>query len=184
MRFLSSFTSGLHNLPVLCKVQGWLAVWTVHILKGLSCQLAIICSQWVPDTRDISLLFILILHIYTNYPGGFFDCERAMRKFLGCVFLTICCHYAQSSRILLGTEYSNEPRHGEYSAAGPPPPPHWRTKENFWKFYKPEQRRTSRNLLSGQNPPRNNINTHTAIAAYRKLFFIQFHLWYFIDLMV
>ena len=78
-----------------------------------------------------------------------------MRKFLGCVFLAICCHYAQSSRILLGTEYSNEPRHGEYSAG----PPQWRTKENFWKFYKPEQRRTSRNIEAGQNPPRKNINT-------------------------
>ena len=92
---------------------------------------------------------------YTNNPGWVFYCERTMRKFLGCVFLTICCHYAQSSRILLGTEYSNEPRHGEYSAR----PPQWRTKENFWKFYKPEQRRTSRNIQSGHNPTRNNINT-------------------------
>ena len=74
-----------------------------------------------------------------------------MRKFLGCVFLTICCHYAQSSRRLLGTEYSNEPR---YSAQRP----QWRTKENFLNFYKPELR-TSRNIEPGHNPSRNNINT-------------------------
>ena len=78
-----------------------------------------------------------------------------MRKFLGCVFLTICCHYAQSSRILPSTEYSNEPRHGEYSAQRP----QWRTKENFWNFYKPELR-TSRNIESGYNPFRNIINTY------------------------
>ena len=91
-----------------------------------------------------------------------------MRKFLGCVFLTICCHYAQSSRRLLGTEYSNEPR---YSAQRP----QWRTKENFRNFYKPELR-TSRNIEPGHNPFRNNINTKSL---NRKIIFdwifFQFH---------
>ena len=113
--------------------------------------------QSVGSLHQIFLYFYILFCIYINSPGGVFYCERAMRKFLGCVFLTICCHYAQSSRILPSTEYSNEPRHGEYS----PRPPQWRTKENFWKFYKPEQRRiASRTIQSGHNPTRNNINTN------------------------
>ena len=91
-----------------------------------------------------------------------------MRKFLGCVFLTICCHYAQSSRRLLGTEYSNEPR---YSAQRP----QWRTKENFLNFYKPELR-TSRNIEPGHNPSRNNINTKSLnMKLIFHLIFFQFH---------
>ena len=111
--------------------------------------------QSVGSLHQIFLYFYILFCIYINSPGGVFYCERAMRKFLGCVFLTICCHYAQSSRILPSTEYSNEPRHGEYSAQRP----QWRTKENFWNFYKPELR-TSRNIESGYNPFRNIINTY------------------------